>query len=492
MCRFLLYLQALIIILQMDLLTVISLSALGAVVAALIILIIYSGRARARLTAELLAKEEAVAAANAALKERSEDIERCKSELASARAELAGSRAELKASEQLRGAEKEHYVAALAEIKAGHEKAIEAARTAIVLENEKSLKAREETLRKEAAETMKVVAGGLDKDIREMKEAFEAQKIAHSAENASLKTKFDETVRNLRQQTETIGNTADNLARALKGQNKAQGIFGETILENILKAEGFREGYDYDSEAWLRDRRGSLIENEDSGRRMRPDFAIHFPDGTDVLIDSKVSLTALSDWFSASTDEERADASARNLESVRSHVKELSGKEYQKYVVGRKTLEYVIMFIPNYGAYQLAKQEDKDIFSKAFERNVLITTEETLIPFLRLIRSAWVQKEQMENIRGIVEAAQNMVDRVSLFCEENAKVERGLETVLKNFKQNSARLVTSDRSIVGAAWKAVKHGVRQPSGHILPPVAQELPGQNGENPGAPELLSSEN
>jgi len=352
------------------------------------------------------------------------------------------------------------------------DKAIQAVKNELALENEKLLKAREEALKKEAAETMKNITGGLDKNIRDMKEAFEAQKKSHTEESSSIKTQFAETVRHLREQTESIGSKAESLASALKGKNKMQGIFGETILENILKSEGFREGHDYDAEVWLRDRRGTIIENEETGKKMRPDFALHFPDDTDVLIDSKVSLSALADYFEAESDEQRADASRRNLESVRSHIRELTGKEYQKYVIGRKTLDYVIMFIPNYGAYQLAKQEDPEIFADAFRQKVLITTEETLIPFLRLIRTAWVQKEQMENISGIVEAAQNMVDRVALFCEENARIESSLESVLKNFKKNSARLNDSPQSIVGAAKKAVSHGIKNPAAHILPPLSQ--------------------
>lgn len=391
-------------------------------------------------------------------------------ELSQKEAELIRKEAEVRMTEQLRASEKQHHEQALAELKAGTEKAIEAAKTALALENEKILKAREEALKKEAAETMKVITGGLDKDIRDMKEAFDAQKKSHAAESSAIKTQFAETVKHLKEQTDTIGNTAEDLAKALKGQSKVQGIFGETILENILKAEGLREGHDYDAEFWLRDRRGNRIVNEESGKKMRPDFALHFPDDTDVLIDSKVSLTALTDYFAAETDEQRADAAARNLESVQNHIRELTGKEYQKYVVGRKTLDYVIMFIPNYAAYQLAKMEDKDLFAKAFRQNVLITTEETLIPFLRLIRTAWVQKEQMENISEIVSAAKNMVDRVALFCEENAKIEENLEAVLKRFQKNSARLQDSDQSIVKAAWKAVNHGIAQPTGHVLPPV----------------------
>jgi DNA recombination protein RmuC len=364
---------------------------------------------------------------------------------------------------------------AIAELKEGQEKAIDAARTALALENEKTLKAREEALKQEAAETMKTITGGLDRNIQEMKAAFEAQKKSQAEESSAIKTQFAETVRHLKEQTDTIGNKAETLASALKGQNKMQGIFGETILENILKAEGLREGHDYDAEFWLRDRKGNLIQNEETGRHMRPDFALHFPDDTDVLIDAKVSLSALADYFDAETPEERAAAARRNLESIRSHIKELTSKEYQKYVEGRKTLDYVIMFIPNYGAYQLAKQEDPDVFAEAFRQNILITTEETLIPFLRLIRTAWVQMEQMENITEIVKAAEDMVERVGLFCRYNAALENDLQKVLDGFRENTNRLVDGKQSIVKAAYRAIGHGIAAPAGkNTLPALNAPL------------------
>ena len=393
--------------------------------------------------------------------------------------------AQVRTAEALRASEREQYEKAMDEIKASHEKAIaelkigqekaiEAARTALALENEKTLKAREQALKQEAAETMKVITGGLDRNIREMKEAFEAQKKSQTEESSSIRTQFAETVRHLKEQTDTIGNKAETLASALKGQNKMQGIFGETILENILKAEGLREGHDYDAEFWLRDKKGDLIRNEENGKHMRPDFALHFPDETDILIDSKVSLSALADYFEAETPEERADASRRNLESIQNHVKELTGKEYQKYVVGRKTLDYVIMFIPNYGAYQLAKQEAPEVFAEAFRQNILITTEETLIPFLRLIRTAWVQMEQMENITEIVKAAEDMVERVGLFCRYNAALEKDLEDVLSGFRENTNRLVDGKQSIVKAAYRAIGHGITPPAGKNALPALSPL------------------
>ena len=402
-------------------------------------------------------------------------------------AEIIHKEADLRTAEALRENEKEQHEKALAEIKASHEKAlsdlragqekaIEAARTALALENEKILKAREEALKKEAAETMKNITGGLNQTIKGMTEAFEAQKKSHSQEASDIKAVFDETVKNLKEQTKAIGNQAEDLAKALKGKNKVQGNFGETILENMLKEQGFREGYDYESEYWLRDKEGNRIRNEETGKHMRPDFVLHLPDQTDILVDSKMSLTALTDYYAAETDEEREDAAVRNLESVRNHVKELTGKEYQKYVVGRKTLDFVIMFIPNYGAWQLAKMKDAGIFNWALEHSVLITTEETLIPFLRLIHGAWVQKEQMENIEGIVKAAEEMVNRVGIFCHANAELEKDLEDVLEGFKENSKRLVDGKQSIVKAAMKAIEHGVPAPSGkNALPVLDPTLP-----------------
>ena len=386
--------------------------------------------------------------------------------------EIARLEGELNSEKTLREHEAQVYDKTLADLKENQKAVIEATKKELALENEERMKAREESIKKEAAETIKNITEGLDKNIKEMKEAFEAQKKAHTEDSASIKTKFDETVNNLRKQTESIGNQADDLAKALKGQNKMQGIFGETILENILVKEGLTPGRDYDAEFYLRDRKGNIIQNEETGRKMRPDFALHFPDNTDVLLDSKVSLTALSDYYSAETDEQRKDASKRNLESIMSHIAELTSKEYQKYVEGRTTLEYVIMFIPNYGAYQLAKMEDPDIFAKAFKQNVLITTEETLIPFLRLIRSAWIQKDQLDNMAGIVAGAQKMVDRVATFCEKNAEVENALARTVKLFNENTQRLVEGRQSIVKAANEVIDAGVKLTPGKTLPETAE--------------------
>lgn len=365
---------------------------------------------------------------------------------------------------------KEQYESSVAELKKAHEENLKAVKDQLELENEKMLKAREESLKKEAQENFENITKTLREQVKDMKDAFEKQKTANTEESSSLKTKFDEAVKHMKESTENIGNQADNLAKAIRGKNKMQGVFGETILENILMQEGLQKGRDYDSESYLRDNTGRIIENNDTGHKMRPDFILHYPDNTDVIIDAKASFPSLGEYFEAETDEERKIAAAKNLESVKKHIEELASKEYQKYVENKKTLEFVIMFIPNYGTYQLAKQEDPEIFSKAFKENVLITTEETLIPFLRLIRSAWVQKDQVDNMNKIVEAATKMIDRVGIFCENNAKVKDLLDKTVKAFDANTNRLIDGQQSIVKAAKDVENYGIKLSPNKILPDV----------------------
>lgn len=377
---------------------------------------------------------------------------------------------------------RKNYDKTVSDLKEAQKEAIDAAKNSLSLENEKQLKQREESLKGEAAQTMKTITESLEKSVKEMKDSFEAQKKASSEGATSIKTKFDETVEGLRRQTEAIGHQAGDLARAFRGQNKMQGVFGETILENLLRAEGLQKGRDYDAEEYLRNEKGEIIQNEESGHKMRPDFVLHFPDGSDVLIDSKVSLTALSDYFAATDEPARKSAAKRNLESVQKHIDELAGKEYQKYSIRGKTMDYVIMFIPNYGAYQLAKQENPDIFSEAFRKNVLITTEETLIPFVRLIRTAWVQKIQVDNVQKIIEAANKMVDRVAIFAEANEKVKTSLHKSVELFDKNSERLSDSKQSIVKAARDAIAAGATLTGGKTLPELTYTLPMHESVDP----------
>lgn len=346
---------------------------------------------------------------------------------------------------------------------------IEAVKTQIALENEKILKAREEEFARKAEKSFGTIAGDFNKNLSDMKEAFEANKKAQTDSSAELRTQIGEAVKNLRDQTASVGEKADHIASALRGQNKMQGCWGETQLHNILLAEGLVEGRDFDKEETLRDELGIIIHNEDTGKRMRPDFILHYPDNTDIVVDCKVSLNALSDYFDAESDEARNEAAARNLKAVKAQVDNLSRKEYSSYLKpGRRCLDYTVMYVPNVNALVLARQLDPHVITDAFQKNVLITSEETLMPFLRMVRTAWVNFEQARNQEKIIAAATLMVERVGLFCENYAAVGNSLRNALQDYEKGELKLREGGKSILHAAHEVEALGVKGKKS--LPPI----------------------
>lgn len=368
------------------------------------------------------------------------------------------------------------YEQRLAELKEYSEKSLrqqlEAVKAQITSESEKMLKSREEAFSKHAEESFSTLAGDFNKNLKDMKEAFEANKKSQTDASAELRTQVGEAVKSLKEQTESVGLKADRLASALRGQNKMQGCWGETQLHNLLLAEGLEEGRDFDREETLRDELGIVIHNEDTGKRMRPDFILHYPDKTDIVVDCKVSLNALSDYFAAESEEERKEASGRNLRAIMDQVDNLARKDYAAYLQsGRKCLDYTVMFVPNVNALILARQLNPHIISDAFRKNVLITSEETLMPFLRLVRSAWVNFEQARNQEKIVGAAQRMIDRVADFCSSYAEVGKKLEDARRSYEAGDKKLRESGQSILRAAHDVETLGVKGKKD--LPPLLED-------------------
>ncbi|MBR0286435.1 MAG: DNA recombination protein RmuC [Bacteroidales bacterium] len=374
--------------------------------------------------------------------------------------ELIASKEALKAEQAIRQAEKDSQDKALQLQQEAFDKQLEAVRSQLSSETEKLLKQREEALQQKAEETFKTLAGPLGKDLKAMQESFDAQRRTQAEGTATLKTAMEQAVKHLQDQTTAIGSKADNLAQALKGQNKMAGTWGEIILYNMLVNEGMEEGRDFDKEETLRDAKGNIVYNEDSGKKMRPDYILHYPDKTEVIIDAKTSMEALSDWFAAQDPAAKEDAAQRNLLAIRTQIRSLSGKRYQDYVrEGYKTLDYVIMFIPNYGSLQLAKTLAPNIFQEAYQQGVLITTEETLMPFLRMIRVAWTNYDQVRNQEKIIKAAQTMVDRVYDFSKAHAAMGKKLQDAMDEYQTCSAKISDSGQSILVSAHQLLKLGV---------------------------------
>ncbi|MBR4735296.1 MAG: DNA recombination protein RmuC [Bacteroidales bacterium] len=374
--------------------------------------------------------------------------------------ELIQAKAALENAEKLRELQQESF-----------DSQLELVKSQLTAETEKLLAQREEALQKKAEETFKALAGPLGQNLKAMQESFESQKRSQSEGTATLKTAVEQAVKHLQDQTQAIGTKADNLAQALKGQNKMTGTWGEMILYNILVNEGMEEGRDFDREETLRDAQGTIVLNEDSGKRMRPDYILHYPDRTEVIIDAKTSMEALSDWYSAQDPAVKEDAARRNLQAIRAQIKSLSTKRYQDYIRdGYKTLDYVIMFIPNYGVLQLAKTLVPGIFQEAYQQGVLLTTEETLMPFLRMIRVAWTNYEQARNQEKIIKAAQAMIDRVADFAKAHAAMGEKLKAAQEEYDKVSAKISDSGQSILVSAHQLLKLGVPKNPKKPLPEI----------------------
>lgn len=337
---------------------------------------------------------------------------------------------------------------------------VEAVRAEMTARTEEILKAREEALSLKAKETFDSISGDLGRDLKAMKEAFDAGKKSQAEDAAKLKERFDVAVRSLEAQSREIGGKADHLAEALRGQKKMQGCWGETILANLLADEGLVEGRDYEKEVTLRDSLGFAILNEDSDKKMRPDFIFHLPDSNDIVIDAKVSLAAFSDYVEAEGEDAKADAARRNCDAVKEQVKRLARKDYSKYLrPGHRMLDFVLMFVPNYPALQLAYETEPSLWRDAYAQKVLITSEETLMPFLRMISIAWTNIEQVRNQQQIIDSAQMMIDRVADFSKAHAEMGRKLKDAQDCYDYCADKLKDSGRSIVQSARQVVKLGV---------------------------------
>lgn len=279
--------------------------------------------------------------------------------------------------------------------------------------------------------------------------------------SVAQKSSLDTAIRDMMARTNEIGNEANRLAEALKGKSKTQGQYGELVLADILKRSGLKEGEQFECQEMLRDAHGNAIVNEDTQKKMIPDVVVHYPD-KDLIIDSKVVLTAYIDWCNAETDEIREDAAKRHIASVKSHIKEIVTKSYAAYrkEVKRETIDCVVMFIPNEGALQLMRELEPSLWYEAYNQKVIIASELSLFSLLKMIENYWAQVEQQRNQDKIIKAAVNMLERVAALYEMIEDVEKAFKTVENKFESVKSKMMVGRQSIATSARQVIESGVK--------------------------------
>ena len=331
--------------------------------------------------------------------------------------------------------------------------------------------AQAQRLKEENREQMGTITQPLKDAITEMRKAISDNTKDHTEQTASLK----EQLRLMMETGREMSEKAEGLANVLRRDNKVSGNMGEIILGDLLASQGLTEGIHYEVQARLRDEQGRPMKNDDTGREMQPDVILHYPQGQDVVIDSKVSLVAYQRYVNAETPEEKERALQEHIKSVRAHVTELARKDYSKYIKPpREAVDFVIMFVPFESSLQLALVNDPSLWREAFERKVFITGEQNLLGILHMIHIAWVQNQQAENQERVFGVAEQLLDRLGDFIQRYQKVGEQLEQVRKAYDFSVNKLNEGRQSVVQKANELKQLGAKENPNRRIPQTTDSL------------------
>lgn len=324
--------------------------------------------------------------------------------------------------------------------------------------SEEVLKRRQDELGERNKEQVSKIIDPLQQSLKDMQEAFNKSKLQ---QNEAL-TRLDETIKINMQKSAALGETADRLTRALTGEVKVQGNFGELKLKQLLEDLELKEGEQFDTQETLRDKAGRSAKGDD-GKGLVPDFILHFPNNRHVVVDSKMSLTDYERYMNAADGTpEKSEYLKAHIASVRAQVRRLARKEYTKFLPdGYNKLNFAIMYVPIEGALNLALLNDDTLWREAYDEGVMILGPQTMYMNLRVLEMMWTQVRQLKNQQVMIDAANQVIDRVQDFGVRFMDVETSMNDTIKKMTKLKITTADSGPSIITAARKLLKAGAKE-------------------------------
>ncbi len=293
----------------------------------------------------------------------------------------------------------------------------------------------------------------LGKNIEEFKKTVNETYDKEAKERFSL----GERVKELALLNQQISEEARNLTKALKGESKTQGCWGEMILETILEKSGLRKGEEYFMEHQLTDEQGNPLRSDSEGRKMRPDVVIKYPDNRSVIIDSKVSLNAFSRYMDSTDAGGQAKALSEHVEALKIHINELNNRGYDDY---DRSLDFVMMFIPSEPAYIAALQGDPELWNYAYEKRILLLNPTNLITSLKLIVDLWKREYQNRNAQQIAERGAKLYDKFVGFVSNLQEIGKHIDKAKDAYSDSFSQLSTGKDNLVLQATKLKSLGIK--------------------------------
>jgi DNA recombination protein RmuC len=366
--------------------------------------------------------------------------------------------------EQQKAEMKQHHEEATEALKARFNETMDKVTAQVKVATDSMLKERQ----KEFAETSNQNLGQLVNPLRETIDKMKRAMDENTQRQTSLSGEMKANIEYMMRQSMAAKESADELTRVFKHGAKVQGDWGETVLDELLQSQGLTNGIHYDTQATIKDASGSTVRS-DEGSVMRPDVIMHLDQRRELIIDSKVSLTAFMDYANADNEADRQRFLKAHVESLQKHVKELSVKDYSSYIQPPKVkMDYVIMFVPHTGALWTALNAQPDLWRKAMDKNVFIADEQTLFAALRIVNMTWTQITQAQNHEKVYALANEMLNRVGQFWKEYEAMGRALKKASEAYEDGRKKISDGGQSINTTANQLIKLGAKQSDKNPLP------------------------